>query len=63
MKRRDLLRHLERHGCELLREGGRHTVYVNRAAKKASTVPRHNDINPDLARKICKDLDVPRPDA
>ena len=60
MKRRDLLRHLEQHGCEFLREGGSHTVYVNRTTKKASTIPRHNEINQDLARKICKDLDVPR---
>ena len=53
MKRRDLLRHLARHGCTLLREGGNHTVYVNPTAKKVSTVPRHNDINRELARKIC----------
>ena len=39
MKRRDLLRHLERHGCEKLREGGNHTIYVNRAALKSSSVP------------------------
>ena len=63
MKRRDLLRHLEQHGCEFLREGGSHTVYINRPAKQASTIPRHNEINDDLARKICKDLQVPRPDA
>jgi predicted RNA binding protein YcfA (HicA-like mRNA interferase family) len=63
VKRRDLLRHLEQHGCEFLREGGSHTLYINRTAKKASTVPRHGEINQDLARKICKDLDVPRPDA
>ena len=62
MKRRDLLRHLEQNGCELLREGGSHTVYANRTAKKASTIPRHQEINQDLARKICKDLQVPRPD-
>jgi DNA-directed RNA polymerase subunit H (RpoH/RPB5) len=37
-------------------------VYVNRTSKKASTVPRHNEINQDLAKKICKDLDIPRPD-
>ncbi len=61
MKRRDLLRHLERHGCEFLREGASHTVYINRTMKKVSTVPRHNEINEDLARKIFKDLDVPRP--
>ncbi len=61
MKRRDLLRHLEAHGCELQREGGNHTVYVNRAARKASTIPRHRQINENLARKICKDLGVPQP--
>ncbi len=61
MKRRELLWHLARHGCALLREGGNHTVYVNGMAKKVSTIPRHNDINEDLARKICKDLQVPRP--
>ena len=63
MKRRNLLRHLKQHGCEFLREGGNHTVYINRTAKKASTIPRHNNINQDLARKICKDLQVPCPDA
>lgn len=63
MKRRNLLRHLAGHGCALLREGGNHTVYVNRTAKKVSTIPRHNDINENLVRKICKDLHVPRPEA
>jgi len=58
MKRRDLIRHLEDHGCELLREGGRHSVYVNRSNAKISTVPRHNEINDYLAEKICKDLEV-----
>ena len=62
MKRRDLLRHLARHGCAFLREGGNHTVYMNPTARTASTIPRHNDINQGLARKICKDLRVPRPD-
>ena len=59
MKRLDLIRYLELHGCVLLREGGRHSVYVNRAAGKSSTVPRHREINEILARKICKDLDLP----
>jgi predicted RNA binding protein YcfA (HicA-like mRNA interferase family) len=61
VKRRDLLRHLEAHGCELLREGGAHTVYVNRSVRKASAVPRHREINELLARKICRDLQVPEP--
>ncbi|HEY2932907.1 MAG TPA: type II toxin-antitoxin system HicA family toxin [Acidobacteriota bacterium] len=63
MKRRDLIRHLERNGCEFLREGSNHTVYVNRPARKSSTVPRHRDINDFLARKICRDLQVPEPGA
>ena len=61
MKRLDLIRHLERHGCEFLREGGNHTIYVNRAAKKVSAVPRHREIIEFIARKICKDLEVPKP--
>ena len=63
MKRADLLRHLESHGCVLLREGGAHTVFMNRAERKVSTVPRHREINDFLAAKICKDLGVPRPGA
>jgi len=61
MKRVDLTRHLERFGCAILREGKSHTVYVNRSAKKTSTVPRHREINDFLARKICDDLQIPRP--
>ena len=60
MKRRDLTRILESHGCRLLREGGSHSVYLNPANNKVSTVPRHREINEDLARKICRDLDVPQ---
>ncbi|MBI3450941.1 MAG: type II toxin-antitoxin system HicA family toxin [Acidobacteria bacterium] len=61
MKRIDLLRHLESQGCQLLREGGSHSVYVNRAARKSSTVPRHREINDFLARKICRDLQIREP--
>ena len=61
MKRVDLIRHLERLGCQLLREGGSHSVYVNRVAGKATTVPRHREINDFLARKICKDLEITTP--
>lgn len=59
MKRRDLLRHLEAHGCAMLREGGNHTVYVNRAKGKSSTIPRYREINDSPAGKICRDLEVP----
>jgi mRNA interferase HicA len=58
VKRRELVRHLARNGCELLREGANHSIYVNRIAGKASAVPRHAEINDELAKKICKDLSV-----
>jgi predicted RNA binding protein YcfA (HicA-like mRNA interferase family) len=61
MKLRDLLTHLHDHGCEFLREGGNHSVYVNRRARKSSAVPRHREINDFLVNKICKDLEIPRP--
>lgn len=61
MKLRDLLRHLEKNGCEKLREGGNHTVYVNRLKQKSTAIPRHREVNEFLANKICKDLEVPRP--
>ena len=61
MKRRLLVHHLEQRGCELLREGANHSIYVNRAAGKTSTVPRHTEINDYLARKICRDLGIPSP--
>ena len=61
MKRRDLVRHLESHGCEFLREGENHTVFVNRRTRKSTTVPRHREVFDFLARKICKDLEIPVP--
>jgi predicted RNA binding protein YcfA (HicA-like mRNA interferase family) len=61
MKRTDLIRYLLERGCEFLREGGRHSVYVNRLAGKSSTVPRHREINEILAKKICKDLEIDPP--
>jgi predicted RNA binding protein YcfA (HicA-like mRNA interferase family) len=61
VKRIDLVRHLERHGCEFLREGGSHSVYVHRGNRKISTIPRHREVDDFLVRKICKDLEVPSP--
>ncbi|MBI3247570.1 MAG: type II toxin-antitoxin system HicA family toxin [Deltaproteobacteria bacterium] len=58
MKRGDLLRHLRTQGCELPREGGRHSWRHNPNLNKRSSVPRHAEIDNDLARKICKDLGI-----
>jgi len=61
MKRRELLRHLQQHGCELIREGGNHSWWGNPEKNKRSAVPRHTEVNEILTKKICKDLDIPKP--
>jgi mRNA interferase HicA len=61
MKRKDLVSHLTQSGCKLLREGGNHSIFYNPSKNKISAVPRHNEINDFLARKICKDLEISKP--
>ncbi len=61
MKRKDLVGHLLKEGCVQVREGGRHTVFLNPRTKSVSTVPRHTEINGYLAKKICRDLGVNQP--
>jgi mRNA interferase HicA len=61
MKRRDFLAHLQPHGCELRRQGGRYTVFYNPSTNRISTVPRHKELHEFLARKICRDLGIPPP--
>jgi predicted RNA binding protein YcfA (HicA-like mRNA interferase family) len=61
MKRQDLSTHLRRHGCEILREGGRHTVYINPINGQKAAVPRHKEIKSTTAREIAKALGISLP--
>ena len=61
MKRADLIRHLNANGCSLLRDRGKHSIYVNPANNQVSAVRRHREINDFLARKICRDLGIQEP--
>lgn len=56
MKRLALIKYLTSNGCELLREGAKHSWYINVELNKRSAVPRHNEIKDILANKIAKDL-------
>nr|VFJ45654.1 MAG: HicA toxin of toxin-antitoxin [Candidatus Kentron sp. FM]VFJ46677.1 MAG: HicA toxin of toxin-antitoxin [Candidatus Kentron sp. FM] len=58
MKRIVLIRHLSKNGCELLREGGRHSIWRNRYTGEMVAVPRHSEIKEGMAGKICKDLGI-----
>ncbi|MDA8104389.1 MAG: type II toxin-antitoxin system HicA family toxin [Nitrospiraceae bacterium] len=62
MKRKELIRYVERHGCVLAREGAKHSRYINLAdTTRSSTIPRHNEIADLLAIKICRQLGIPDP--
>ncbi len=57
MKRNKLIKHLNKHGAFFLREGRRHSIFQRESFK--TQVPRHSEIVDELARKICKDLQIP----
>jgi len=54
MKRKDLIKSLEKDGCVLLRHGGKHDWYHNPTTKISQPVPRHKEINEYLAKHILK---------
>jgi len=59
MKRSELLELLRNQGCVFVREGSRHSWWLNPVQNKRSSVPRHTEISDQLAKKICRDLGVP----
>lgn len=61
MKRQELIRHIESHGCRLLREGAKHSAYFNPENNRTTAIPRHRELNDFLCRKICRDLGIAEP--
>ena len=55
MKRVDLIRTIEAHGCVLIRHGAKHDLYRNPATGVSQPVPRHREIKEYLARHIIRD--------
>jgi mRNA interferase HicA len=56
VKRIDLIRHLESHGCLLVREGANRSVYHNPAAQRTGTVPRHREVKNPTAIRFANSL-------
>jgi mRNA interferase HicA len=56
MKRRDLMQKLTEMGCVFVRHGGRHDWYSNPKTKQSQPIPRHKEINENLAKSILKKL-------
>lgn len=52
MKRRDLVKLLERNGWRLVRTGGNHDIYSD--GVRFEPIPRHRDINEKLSKVIIR---------
>ena len=61
MKRKEFERHLRTNGCQLLREGSNHSVWVNPLNNVQTSVPRHPEIVNITCKVICKQLSIPAP--
>lgn len=56
VKRKDLIRYLERNGFYLLREGANHSIYTNNV--KTIPVKRHRTLDRITANELCKQAGV-----
>lgn len=56
MKRVELLKILNKLGCEFIRHGGKHDWYQNKSTGVSQPIPRHKEINEYLAKSIIKKL-------
>ena len=56
MKRKQFVRQLKKEGCVLLRPGSKHDIFMNPATGNKQPVPRHNEIDDQLAKHIRKYL-------
>lgn len=52
LKRRDLIRLLEKNGWYLLRSGANHDIYTN--GEKSEPIPRHSELKELLAKSIIR---------
>jgi len=56
LKRTHLLKELKKLRCVLIRHGGKHDWYQNPVTKISQPIPRHLEINENLAKHILKML-------
>ena len=58
MKRKKLLKILNKNNCYLLRHGSNHDIFINQKNSKKSPIPRHPEIKDSLVKLIFKQLDI-----
>ena len=54
MKRNVLLRYIKKYGGQFVRHGNKHDIYRNPRTGDFEQIPRHGDIEENLARDIIK---------
>ena len=52
MKKRDLIKEIEKQGCLLIRHGRRHDWYQNPMTNISQPIPRHREIKEYMAKHI-----------
>ncbi len=60
MKRKEFVRKLLKDGCIFVKSGANHDLYINPANGKKQPVPRHAEIDNNLAQHIRKYLGIDR---
>jgi predicted RNA binding protein YcfA (HicA-like mRNA interferase family) len=61
MNRRDLERHLRKHGFQFHRHASKHDIWLNPFNGATAAIPRHRQLKITTARAICRELGVPVP--
>jgi len=56
MKRNELIKRITSDGCVLVRHGARHDLYRNPKTGRKQPIPRHDEIDENLAKHILKEL-------
>jgi mRNA interferase HicA len=56
MKRKELIKIITASGCVLVKHGGKHDLYKNPETGAKQPVPRHAEIDEQLAKHILKEL-------
>jgi predicted RNA binding protein YcfA (HicA-like mRNA interferase family) len=59
LKRKELIKEIEKLGCIFIRHGGKHDWYQNPKTRMSQPIPRHREINENLAKHILKVLKNP----
>jgi hypothetical protein len=61
MKRTQFIQYLNSQSCGFVKHGARHDKYMNHLNGKRTVLPRHAELDNDLCKLICKQLDIPYP--